>query len=180
MLVIRESQMAALGRDLLDQFAFKALAHVKECFPELCEEIGESTTLDYVRDGLTRARVYGLESEYDLFRFLNLVFTLGSDFDSSEEYPWVAPILKNMDAPATTRMDLLMDEVFTRVLPSENESSDSAAMAGQKDLPFDGIVWEEDEDTDYVPKSITPQVRPFQLAPFPDVAPVNPTTEGTE
>ena len=180
MLVIRESQMAALGRELLDQFALKALAHGREYFPELCADLGDVASLDYVRSALNRARAYGLESEYDLLRFLNVVFTLGSDFDSGEQYPWAQPILKNTDAPATTRMDLLMEEIFTRVLPSENESTDAPAVATQESVPFDGIVWEDEEDADYVPKSITPEVQPFQLPPFPAGAVMNSTTEGTE
>ena len=180
MLVIRESQMAALGRDLLDHFDFVALAHVKECFPEVCAEIGDDTALNYVSSGLKRARAYGLESEYDLFRFLNLIFTLGGDFDSGEEYPWVRPILQNTDAPATTRMDLLMEEIFTRVLPGEDESTHTAESVAAEDQPFDGIVWEDEDDSDYVPKSIQPEVQPFQLPPFPASAAMNPTRDGSE
>lgn len=179
MLVIRESQMAALGRDLLDHFDFVALAHVKECFPEVCAEIGDGTALNYVSSGLKRARAYGLESEYDLFRFLNLIFTLGGDFDSGEEYPWIPSILKNTDAPATTRMNLLMEEVFTRVWPAEDESTETEEDAAE-DQPFDGIVWEDEDDSNYVPKSIKPEIEPFQVQPFPGGAAMNSTMDGSE
>jgi hypothetical protein len=168
MLTIRESQMAALARELIARFDYKALAHVKNCFPQLCAQMGDAGALHYVRAGLRRAREYGLESEYDLLRFLNVMFTLGSEFDSNEKYPWVRPILENRAAPPTTRMNLLMGEIIARLSPTEmGESKEVRAREKREPAEFDGIVWEDHSEPDYVPQSIKPEIEPFKRAPLP-------------
>src|SRR3982750_4104585 len=105
MLVIRESQIAALGRHLLDRFALKALDHLRDNFPEMCADMGDEEVFRFTQNGIRRARRYGIETEYDLLRFLNLMFFLGADFDSGEVHTWVLPILKDAEASPTTRMN---------------------------------------------------------------------------
>jgi hypothetical protein len=134
--------------------------------------------------GLVRARRYGLESEYDLLRFLNVMFFFGAELDpaefgSYEEPPLVAAILKSSDAPATTRMNLLMEEIFTRFSRSDAPSTEGSASPPAEPPPFDGIEWKDDLPSDYKPQSITPQIEPFQLPPFPNIAATNTASEGS-
>jgi hypothetical protein len=163
MLIIRESQMAALRRDRIARFDYKALAHVRKYFPEQCAAVGDDIALAYVREGLARARSYGLISEYDLLRFLNVMFTLGSDFDSNRQYAWVRPVLDNRAAPATTRMNEIMDEIFVRVFPPE--PSELPAASEPDPTEFDGIVWGDSVPADYVPQSHVPEVQPYAPRP---------------
>lgn len=167
MLVIRESQMAALGRSFVDQFAGKALAHVKEFFPQQIAGMGDTESLKVVHYGLQRARNYGLETESDQLRFLNVMFTLGRDFDSGQAHAWVRPILTNPAFRPAARMNVLMEELFARLFPSASDNTAPASSASAQPLPFDGIEWKDDLDSEYEPQSITPAVEPFARPPFP-------------
>jgi len=60
-----------------------------------------------VEAALSRGREHGFESEYDLLRYCNLSFTLGSDFDRSARYPWAGDVLGSRVYSPRTKMDLL-------------------------------------------------------------------------
>ena len=125
MLVIREAQIVALSRALRSRFEREALGHVKACFPEQCVELGEENAFHYVQQGLRRAKDYGFESQYDLLRFLNVMFTLGADFDQSELHAWMRPILMGRDMAPSTRMDSLLHELHLRLVPATNLTAPS-------------------------------------------------------
>ena len=169
MLVIREAQIVALSRALRSRFEREALEHVKACFPEQCAELGEENAFHYVRQGLRRAKDYGFESQYDLLRFLNVTFSLGGDFDSSEVHAWMRPILTGRDMAPSTRMDSLLQELYSRLIPGF-ESPDQPAGEAEPEAntrEFDGIIWEDDSDPNYVPQSIAPTILPYERGPAP-------------
>ena len=176
MLTIREPQMAALAEDLVRRFEDRAVEHVRRYFPQQCEAVGESATRYYVTDGIQRARRYGLESEYDLLRFLNLIFGFGSDFDSRPEHTWMVDFLKDQDLWPTTRMDAVMAALLeTPEAPAEDEEESGAQTASDSDgEEFDGIVWDEDDDPNYVPVSFEPEIEPWERGPAPGTVPMEP------
>ncbi len=172
MLVIREAQIVALSRALRSRFERESLGHVKACFPEQCAELGEENAFHYVQQGLRRAKDYGFESQYDLLRFLNVMFTLGADFDQSELHSWMRPILMGRDMAPSTRMDFLLHELHSRLSPGhQSDGSDSpyesagAEVNGSRE--FDGIIWEDGGDPNYVPQSIAPTILPYERGPAP-------------
>ena len=168
MLVIREAQIVALSRALRSRFEREALGHVKACFPEQCVELGEENAFHYVQQGLRRAKDYGFESQYDLLRFLNVMFTLGGDFDTSELHAWMRPILTGRDMAPSTRMDALLHELHLRLSPGyQSDGSESPDESAEANGPreFDGIIWEDDGDPNYVPQSIAPTILPYERGP---------------
>jgi hypothetical protein len=166
MLVIRKEQMAAFSRDLWVRFEWQALAHVRRCFPDHVRTLGEEDTMLRVQDGLRRAQNHGFESEHDLLRFLNVMFVLGVDFDSAEEYSWTREILESRASSPSCRMDELMEEIYTRFLPSQavDEAPVDESTAANE---FDGIVWEDDYDANAPPQSIVPEITPYERGPHP-------------
>src|SRR5262245_5716804 len=166
MLVIRNEQMAVFSREQWVRFEWQALAHVRHCFPDQWRTLGEGDTMLRVQDGLRRAQNYGFESEYDLLRFLNVMFTLGVDFDSAEEYSWTREILDSRESSPSSRMDELMEEIYTRFLPPQtvDEAPVAEPIAANE---FDGIVWEDDYDPDAPPQSIVPEITPYERGPHP-------------
>lgn len=60
-----------------------------------------------VEEALLQGRQYGFESEYDLFRYVWLFFSLGRGFDQDGRYPWVSEFLESPAYSPCTRMDLL-------------------------------------------------------------------------
>src|SRR5690348_8657045 len=88
LLVIRDEQMLMLSRSLLLRFNQEAFEHVHRYFPERCADLGKAESMEWVRDGLERARTFGFESRPDLLRYLNLLFEFGREFERSEDYAW--------------------------------------------------------------------------------------------
>jgi hypothetical protein len=179
MLIIREPQMAALSEDLIRRFEDRAFDHVQRYFPQQCDAIGESATRYYVAEGIHRARRYGLESEYDLLRFLNLTFAFGSDFESRPEHAWMLEFLNDSQLWPTARMDALMAAVLE---PPEapapvEEHPPEPATGDSEGQEFDGVVWEEDNDPNYVPVSIEPEIEPWERGPAPGTVPMEPWEE---
>ncbi|NVJ00129.1 hypothetical protein HV824_18635 [Myxococcus sp. AM009] len=63
----------------------------------------------FVEDGIARGRRYGLTSERDLARFVNVQFALGAEFDADPRHAWAADVLKASGVPASTRVDQLCE-----------------------------------------------------------------------
>ena len=167
MLVIREEQIRLLTRAMLANFDHKAYAHVQLYFPERCAALGDRAAMNWVRDGLKRARGYGLESQYDLLRYLNLFFHFGDGFELSSACAWALPFLEAA-RPATVRMDLLMDEAYRRLYPTEPPAVQEEEASGE----FDGLVWEDMAvGMDYVPSSIEPEIDYFPQKAAPGSVP---------
>lgn len=164
MLVIREEQLAVLRRALYDRFVFESCEHVRRYFPNRCQALGDAGTLEAVREGLRRGRSYGFESQFDLLRFLNLLFEFGTDFERNDANAWARPHLESNRSPAF-RMDVLMEEAYRRLNPAqEAEQGDPPADPAE----FDGIAWENTGvPPDYVPESVQPTHEPIVRPPQP-------------
>lgn len=112
MLTIRAGQMAALAELRTEvQTEDRALRHLRNCIPEVCAVLSESDLREIVRWGRRRSRQYGIERELDFFRYLNLMFMFGFQFDSAPRYPWASRILNAKGHPGA-RVDLLMDHAM--------------------------------------------------------------------
>ncbi len=181
MLHIRNEQLEALALDLYARFDDDACAHVKRYFPAQCEILSEAALLQLVRGNLRRARGFGLFSQYDLLRYLNLTFTLGNDFEQQASCAWALPFLQATDQSPTSRMDQLMEEAYAHLYPVTEVPAPEQGDEAEDDsgMGFDGVVWDDTSvDASYVPQSIQPEYEPFIRPPAPgtvaaaDVAPV--------
>lgn len=110
MLILRQAQMAALNAIILDGFQERATARLLGRFPKRCRIIGETGVRALVRHGVGRAAAHGIEALPDLARYLDVMFTLGRDFDVNPAFPWAAERL-SARASATERVDLLCCDV---------------------------------------------------------------------
>lgn len=164
MLVIRNEQLAVFTRALYDRFIHESYEHVCRHFPERRQKLGDAATLDAVRDGLRRGRSYGFESQYDLLRFLNLLFEFGTDFERNDLNAWARPYLESNRSPRF-RMDVLMEEAYKRLNTAQDpEQGDQPAAPAE----FDGIAWENTGvPPDYVPLSVQPTYEPIVRPPAP-------------
>ena len=164
MLVIRDEQLAVLTRALYDRFIHMSYEHVCRHFPERRQELGDAATLDAVRDGLRRGRSYGFESQYDLLRFLNLLFEFGTDFERNDANAWARPYLESNRSPRF-RMDVLMEEAYRKLNAAQDPEEGDQPVAPAE---FDGISWENTGvSPDYVPQSVQPTYEPIVRPPTP-------------
>jgi hypothetical protein len=107
--VIRHEQMEELNRRQAEKFEDRMVEHLRETFPEPCQEMGEDALREDIRYGMDRAESYGIESEQDVCNYVNLMMALGRDFDTDR--PWARRILTDPDvAGPAERIDALYDE----------------------------------------------------------------------
>ena len=81
--------------------------HAHEVWAEECAERGEEGVQATVRMGVERSRPYGLVAEYDVGRYIDLMFAFCDDFDESPRTPWARAILKDGSLSPRERMDAL-------------------------------------------------------------------------
>ena len=111
-LIIRDAQMAALAAVAEAGIRERAIAHLRNCIPEVCATLTEAELCEIVLWGRERSRHYGIEGEYDFFRYLNLMFMFGFEFDSDHRYPWAARTLNAVGRHPAAKIDLLMDHAL--------------------------------------------------------------------
>jgi hypothetical protein len=112
MLVIRQAQLAMFREHLLGNFKLKAAAHLKENFPEECEQLGEEGVRERVSTGMTHCEHYGLTDEFQILQFLNLTMLLGPDFHKE---PAFAEILNSPTLDARTKLDRMDEQAIVRL-----------------------------------------------------------------
>jgi hypothetical protein len=107
---IRQEQIEALKTVALRSFEQRLMSHLREFFPDESRRIGEQRLLATIRRGMARAGKYGLVSEYDVARYIDLSVVLGPDFDSGERYPWAKEILNRDDLDGEFKLEALLGE----------------------------------------------------------------------
>jgi hypothetical protein len=111
MVIIRKEQMNVFARPVAADLACRIRTHVTRTFPAQCDALGEAEVRRRVRAGIARARGYGLQSHYDILRFVDLLFVLGPDFDSDPDLPWAKEILTDPSArDGSERLDRLYEK----------------------------------------------------------------------
>ena len=99
MLVIRDDQMEVFKDHMAKRFENQMIQHVTLYFPEDCKALGQEKVREVIVYGLNRAETYDLLLEYDVSRYINLMFTFGRDYDV--DVAWAAGILgdKRLSGP---------------------------------------------------------------------------------
>ncbi|MFO0758085.1 MAG: hypothetical protein U0359_16435 [Byssovorax sp.] len=83
MLRIQKEQIAALSSVAIEDFLERMREHLREAEPRRTAAMRDADLDALTRAALDRAPRYGMESEYDVCRFTELLFSLGPDFDRS-------------------------------------------------------------------------------------------------
>ncbi len=109
MLLIRHEQMETLERYAAKEFEDRMVRHLKTSWTEEYEALGEAAARETVRKALKNAGNYCVESEYDVARYLNIMFALGHDFDTDDRFPWANSILASPDLEGSAKMDQLCE-----------------------------------------------------------------------
>ena len=125
MLVIRKSQIDSLTHASLQQFEDEMVGYLKEFAPRLSEVLNERGVRRVILLGVERAEGYGFTNRGPCRFYLELMFTLGSQFDTDPQLPWAQDVLT--DKKITDQM-LRADALYRasagyldQVLGPENE-----------------------------------------------------------
>ncbi|WNG34920.1 hypothetical protein F0U61_15630 [Archangium violaceum] len=95
MLIIRKSQLDALGEVARRSFEDKMLDHLAGFSPSLVKAAGEAQLRKSIHLGVTRAGRYGLTHQGPVRLYLELMLLFGAHFDTDPQYPWAAQLLLN-------------------------------------------------------------------------------------
>lgn len=109
MLKIRKEQMKALSAYMLHQFEDRAYLHVMKCWPKRCNEMGEKAVRKSIHNGIDRASTYGINKEYDVIRFIDIMYVLCEDFDTNPHTAWAQDILYNRSLVAGRKIDRIWE-----------------------------------------------------------------------
>ena len=107
MLTIREKQMAVFAEVETKKFVDRVVVHLNKFFPTQCADAGQEQLRETVQYGIRRAGAYGITSERDVYKYIDLMVVLGRDFDTDKEFPWAGEILNSGNTPSQ-RMWLLV------------------------------------------------------------------------
>ena len=110
MLIIRKEQMRIFREYMVGLFEDRMVSHLKKYFSDEFSLLGEEKVRNTIRYGIDRAKTYGIEIEYDVSRYINMMFTFGRDFDKNRDLLWAAEILRNKDQLGTQKMTMLYRE----------------------------------------------------------------------
>lgn len=108
MLILRKEQMQALGDYLYKKFENRMVIHLNRFFQKTCGELGEAKTRELIRAGVKRAAIYNILGERDVCKFIDIMCSLGEQFDEDPTLPWARKILldKTVKTPRR-RMEVL-------------------------------------------------------------------------
>ena len=116
-MIIRKRQIEAFDEAVAESLECRVLAHLKRVLPRQCATLGEGEVRRRIRAGLAKAERHGFETDYDITRFVDLMFLLGPEFDTVGGVPWAGEVLSDPSLPdATARMDRLYAKLKQQAL----------------------------------------------------------------
>lgn len=95
MLTIRENQHEVLREAARVVFLDHMEKHVCTHFATVLATVKSDQLREILIRQWARANSYGLTSEMGVCSWLNVVFTLGEDFEKQPGYTWALPLLEN-------------------------------------------------------------------------------------
>jgi len=103
MLMIRREQLELFRANALKDFEDRMIEHIANFFPKEFAKLGELNLREMIQYGSKRASSYGIVSERDVCKYLDLMVVFGRAFDADPTLPWVARILRDQSVkvPAT-------------------------------------------------------------------------------
>jgi hypothetical protein len=114
MFKLRQQHLDAFAAAYRESFQDHMIAHLREKFPDQCEELGEQKLRERIADGIERANRYDIRAQKDVARFIRFMFGIGPNFDTARKTAWVQPILKDKDVPASERLERIREEARQR------------------------------------------------------------------
>lgn len=116
MLRISDQQLELFEQAAARNFEDQMVEHLREFTPKHSEILGEDGVRRIIRLGQERAKNYGFVNRGPVRFYIELIFMLGSDFDTDPQLPWAAEVLNDSMIPnQTVRADQLHDKVMNYV-----------------------------------------------------------------
>ena len=114
MLIIRGRHQAAFDQAVARSLECGLLTHITRIFGPRVAAMGEPAARALVRKAIARAKRHGIVQEYEVSRYLDMMFLLGEDFDADVALPWAREILARAGWTETEKMDRLCEHAGRR------------------------------------------------------------------
>jgi hypothetical protein len=108
MLTIRDEQMREFEKLQRRIFAEDTVQFIKTTHADACARFGEDALRSMVAQALRKAREYHLTAQTDILRYINVMYTLGCDFDADPQYPWAREIMSHPRLRPGSKMNRLV------------------------------------------------------------------------
>lgn len=116
MLKIRREQIEVFEQAAIRNFEDRMVNHLREFTPRHFRILQEEDIRRVIRFGMERAQNHDLTSERSVRLYVEMMFMLGSHFDTDPQVPWAAEILNDKSIPdEVTRVDRLNDRAWDYV-----------------------------------------------------------------
>ena len=106
MLIIRRAQIGVLEGWARLELEQRLARHLRDRFA-VARDLDADGLRALIQHGIRRAETYGVQSEYDVRRFLEFLAMYGRSFDSDPRIPWAGEVLRRSDLSGTEKMDRL-------------------------------------------------------------------------
>ena len=108
MFQLREQHIQAMETVAEDNFVERGVLHLRTAFPDATSSMTDESLRARVRNGMSRARMYGLDTEQQIMCFVDSGMILGEAFDSNPNHDWARQILDRRQYPAEVRSQSLL------------------------------------------------------------------------
>lgn len=136
MIVIHQYLMNSMAESVAERFAKEMFVHLSNYAPRLLELRGRPCFQDLITAGISRAGDYGFTARGPVRLYIELMISLGCDFDTDPQYPWATSIVRG-STDQMRRADVLQREALTYmnfVMGSRNEHVTSAIRMFRQDF----------------------------------------------
>lgn len=113
-MVIRDYQRQALQQSKQDDFVERLMAHFQKVWPDKATALGAGYR-DFITDGVVAGQRYGLVTEQEIARFVNLWFVWGRAFENAPEHRWASIILHDKERKSHVKIHQLSYETKMRL-----------------------------------------------------------------
>ncbi len=143
MLIIRPEQMRALEQAQVERFANELVAHIKTFAPIQFKSMGEEAVRNTISIGIKQSRQYGFTLRGPVRFYVEMMFILGSYFDTDPQYHGIIQALfdKN-EADEMSRADRLHEALLAYIETVSGKGHDYERLAINRALQaqFDNVV----------------------------------------
>jgi hypothetical protein len=95
----------------LKKFEDSMVIHLRQVFSNKIKGLPEEALRDMIQRGISVAENYGIRIEDDVKRYIDLMFILSEDFDTSVESSWTRDILKKEEMEPEERLNKIFDHL---------------------------------------------------------------------
>jgi len=111
MLVIRRDQMRVFEQVLTEQFVERTADDLARRHPQRVAELGKEATRTLVRDGVARARTYGIRETDSVRAFVELMLKVHPEFETLPHLEGVREVLADDELSGEAKMSIVSDQM---------------------------------------------------------------------